>query len=264
MIYAIDFDGTIVKNAWPEIGELKPEAEAFISQIQRDGEKWILWTLRAGEKLDEAIDFLREHGLHPDAVNDNLPEVQRHWPENPNPRKVFADVYIDECNAGGLKWPKARVEEIPYWCKVGQVVYHLLYKKFGRIVEVDPHRRSFSAQFFGQKCLLGSGDPNYNFPWKIARVVPWTFRTAPVTAIKVRGINEHGYADVLSLDFHDRYDDDIDNMADFWSHRRLESFAADRYTDDFEQLNGMPCGTLKWWDGENWIKEEVNPETKEK
>lgn len=46
--------------------------------------------------------------------------------------------------------------------------------------------------------------------------------------------------------------------ARFWSNRRQESFRADRYTDDFEQLNGMPCGTLEWWDGEKWVKEGEN------
>ena len=30
MIYAIDFDGTIVENKFPEIGEIKPDAEQFI------------------------------------------------------------------------------------------------------------------------------------------------------------------------------------------------------------------------------------------
>ena len=104
-IYAIDFDGTIVEEKFPEIGELKPVAAKFIKQLQQNGHKWILWTLREGEKLDEAVKFLEAHGLHPDAVNDNLPEVQAAFAYNPNPRKVFANVYIDDHNAGGLLWP---------------------------------------------------------------------------------------------------------------------------------------------------------------
>lgn len=46
MIYAIDFDGTIVENAFPAIGELKPAAERFIREIHRKGDKWILYTMR--------------------------------------------------------------------------------------------------------------------------------------------------------------------------------------------------------------------------
>lgn len=104
MIYAIDFDGTIVENKFPEIGKFRTEACAFIRKIQARGDKWILWTLRSGEKQREALQILYDYGLYPDAVNDNLPEVKAQWPDNPNPRKIFADVYIDDHNAGGLKF----------------------------------------------------------------------------------------------------------------------------------------------------------------
>ena len=108
MIYAIDFDGTIVEDKYPAIGELKPEAEKFIRALQRRDDKWILWTMREDEKLGEAVATLCAEGLYPDAINDNLPEVKAKWPGNPNPRKIFADVYIDDRNAGGVKWPDCR------------------------------------------------------------------------------------------------------------------------------------------------------------
>jgi len=100
MIYAIDFDGTIVENKFPAIGELKPEAASFISALKERGDKWILYTMREGPVLDEALAFLRDNGLEPDAVNDNLPEMCEFY--HNNPRKVFANVYIDDHNAGGL------------------------------------------------------------------------------------------------------------------------------------------------------------------
>lgn len=258
MIYAIDFDGTIVEDKYPAIGELKPEAEKFIRALQERGDKWILWTLRGGEKLAEALRFLVANGMNPDAVNDNLPEIQEKWPCNPNPRKVFADVYIDDRNAGGVKWPDLPAETIeqknPDYFKVGQVVYRPEYKAFYRIIDVTDGGIFVTARKIGSQCCLGS---HYS-KWKKARVVPWTFRNAPDTHVKVKGINSHGYVDMISLDFDDEYDNDIDSMARFWSYRRQESFRADRYTDDFEQLNGMPCGTLKWWDGEKWVKEGEN------
>ena len=100
MIYAIDFDGTIVENAFPEIGALNPEAERFIRQIRERGDKWILYTMREGEHLEHALEYLRSINLVPDVVNDNLPEMCRFYGNNP--RKVFANIYIDDHNAGGL------------------------------------------------------------------------------------------------------------------------------------------------------------------
>ncbi len=100
MIYAIDFDGTIVENKFPEIGELNTEAARFIRTLQERGDKWILYTMREGKVLEEALAFLREKDLCPDAVNDNLPEMCEFY--HNNPRKVYANVYIDDHNAGGL------------------------------------------------------------------------------------------------------------------------------------------------------------------
>ena len=112
MIFAIDFDGTIVEDRYPEIGELKPEAEKFIRALQQRGDKWILWTMRGGEKLNEAVKFLESHGLKPDAVNDNLEIMKMEFPlGNQNPRKVFAHVYIDDRNEGGLKFSRYAFDE---------------------------------------------------------------------------------------------------------------------------------------------------------
>lgn len=100
MIYAIDFDGTIVENKFPEIGEIKPEAKEFILKLQEHGDKWILYTMREGHYLDEALEFLCNLNLDPAAVNNNLLEMCEFYGNNP--RKVYADVYIDDHNAGGL------------------------------------------------------------------------------------------------------------------------------------------------------------------
>lgn len=104
MIYGIDFDGTIVENKWPEIGALKPEAAAFIRGLKDRGDKWILITMREDEKLGEALAELAYNGLFPDAVNDNLPELCEAFKNNP--RKIYADIYIDDHNAGGLRFPE--------------------------------------------------------------------------------------------------------------------------------------------------------------
>lgn len=106
MIFAIDFDGTIVENKYPEIGDIKPEAKEFILDLQRRGDWWILYTMRDGVELHEAVVFLRNHGLIPDAINDNLPQMKDFYKNNP--RKVFANVYIDDHNAGGLRFERPK------------------------------------------------------------------------------------------------------------------------------------------------------------
>lgn len=102
MIFAIDFDGTIVENKFPEIGKLKPEAEKFIRDLKARGDKWILYTMREGKHLEAALEFLDVFDLRPNAANDNLPEMKEFYGNNP--RKVFANVYIDDHNAGGLQF----------------------------------------------------------------------------------------------------------------------------------------------------------------
>ena len=105
MIYAIDFDGTIVENKFPAIGALNPEAEKFIRELKKNGDKWILYTMREGKHLEEALAYLESIDLSPDAANDNLPELCAAFKNNP--RKVFANVDIDDHNAGGLCFSNA-------------------------------------------------------------------------------------------------------------------------------------------------------------
>ena len=106
-IYAIDFDGTIVEEKFPEIGALKPEAVEFIRHIRQNGDKWILFTLREDKYLEDAVAFLLVNDLIPDAINDNLPEKIRQWGNNP--RKISADIYIDDRNMGGLRFSEYKI-----------------------------------------------------------------------------------------------------------------------------------------------------------
>lgn len=103
-IYSIDFDNTIVRGGkFPEIGEPVAAVVEYIKKIQERGDQWLLWTNREGEPLDMALKWLEEHGLHPTEVNDNLPQMKAFF--HGNPRKPFANVCIDDLNAGGLYLP---------------------------------------------------------------------------------------------------------------------------------------------------------------
>jgi len=96
-IIAVDFDGTLCENKWPEIGEANHSLIRFLNLMKEHGDKLILYTMREGEKLQQAVDWCGSHGLTFDAINDNLPEMKAFY--GSNPRKVFANYYIDDHNA---------------------------------------------------------------------------------------------------------------------------------------------------------------------
>lgn len=93
-IYAIDFDGTLAETRFPEIIGPKEKMVEFVKAIQAAGHKTILWTSRAGEDLDNAVEWCREQGIIFDTVNENIPEHTAKWGNDT--RKVYADYYIDD------------------------------------------------------------------------------------------------------------------------------------------------------------------------
>ncbi len=101
MTIAVDFDGTIVKHRYPEIGEEIPFAVDTIKMLIRDQHRLILWSVREGELLEEAVEWCRQRGIEFYAVNRDYPEETV---EN-NPafsRKLKVDMFIDDRNVGGL------------------------------------------------------------------------------------------------------------------------------------------------------------------
>lgn len=95
-IIAVDFDGTLCENKWPEIGEPNLGLIAYLKERQAAGDKLVLWTCRVGEILKNAIAWSAEKGIIFDAVNENLPEVLE-WMGGDS-RKIFANEYIDDRN----------------------------------------------------------------------------------------------------------------------------------------------------------------------
>lgn len=103
-IIAVDFDGTIVEHAYPEIGKEMLFAIDTLKELKKRGHLIILWTHRHGKYLEEAVEYCRQRGLEFYAVNKNHPDEV--WDEN-TPRKIIADIYIDDRNVGGFPgWPE--------------------------------------------------------------------------------------------------------------------------------------------------------------
>ena len=69
MVIALDFDGTIVEHKYPAIGEEIPFATETIRMLIAERHKVILWSVREGKLLDEAVNWCRERGIEFYAVN---------------------------------------------------------------------------------------------------------------------------------------------------------------------------------------------------
>ncbi len=93
-IIAVDFDGTLVEDQFPEIGEPIENTWDLMKVAQDSGAKIILWTSRDGERLKAAVEFCTERGFHFDAINDNLDECKILFDNST--RKVYANEYWDD------------------------------------------------------------------------------------------------------------------------------------------------------------------------
>lgn len=101
MIIAVDFDGTIVEHKYPAIGKELPFAIETLKKLQSEHHKLILWSVREGKLLDEAVAFCRDRGLEFYAVNRDYPEEEKEQ-NNHFSRKLKVDIFIDDRNLGGL------------------------------------------------------------------------------------------------------------------------------------------------------------------
>lgn len=101
MTIAVDFDGTIVEHEYPAIGREIPFATETLRMLINDRHQLILWSVREGELLQEAIDWCHERGVDFYAVNRDFPEedVEKNIHFS---RKLKVDLFIDDRNVGGL------------------------------------------------------------------------------------------------------------------------------------------------------------------
>ena len=133
---AVDFDGTIVKHRYPEIGEEIPFATDTLRMLIREHHRLILWTVREGKLLQDAIDWCHERGVDFWAVNRDYPEEEAEK-NNHFSRKVKADYFIDDRNIGGL----------PEWGLIYRIINEhknyadVIREGFGKTSEQDIPRK---------------------------------------------------------------------------------------------------------------------------
>ena len=88
--YAFDFDGTIVQNKFPEIGEIIDGTVHKMNDLYKDlANIIIIWTVRSGEFERLARAFLIKNKIPFDFINEN-PIF------DPGGRKIFAHEYFDD------------------------------------------------------------------------------------------------------------------------------------------------------------------------
>lgn len=142
MVIAVDFDGTIVENRYPEIGDERPFATDTLRMLAKDKHQLILWSCREGKLLDDAVAWCRERGVEFWAVNKDYPEEE----ETKNSyfsRKIKADMFIDDRQVGGL----------PDWGTVYQMIkFHKSYEQvikesLGHVREEDFPKKKHWWQF---------------------------------------------------------------------------------------------------------------------
>lgn len=94
LIICVDFDGTCVTHEYPNIGK-EIGATEVLKQLTDKGHKLILFTMRSGKELKDAINWFEERNIPLFGVNEN-PE-QHTWTSSPKP---YAHLYIDDAALG--------------------------------------------------------------------------------------------------------------------------------------------------------------------
>lgn len=94
MVIALDFDGTVVTHEYPYIGE-DIGAVPVLKELVAAGNQLILYTMRSGKLLDDALAWFERNGIELYAVNENPEQVS--WTSSV---KVHANMYIDDCALG--------------------------------------------------------------------------------------------------------------------------------------------------------------------
>ena len=138
MVIAVDFDGTIVEHRYPSIGKELPFAIDTLRKLAEEGHRLILWTVREGQYLDDAVEFCRTRGLEFYAVNRDYPEEEKEHNQHFT-RKLKADLWIDDRNLGGL----------PDWGTIYEMIHHnLTYEDLMHRYESNDTYSSPKKNFF--------------------------------------------------------------------------------------------------------------------
>lgn len=125
---AVDFDNTLARSvsSYPDIGEEIPEAFRWLSSWRDKGVRLILWTMRTGDGLSDALSFCAARGVSFWGVNEN--PAQAIYP-HPASRKCFSNFLIDDTAIGCPLDDRGAVD----WSVMGPLADRVLNARLGRV-----------------------------------------------------------------------------------------------------------------------------------
>ena len=94
MVLGVDFDGTCTTHEYPYIGR-DIGAVPVLKQITNAGGKLILWTMRSGNQLKDAVQWFTDNDIPLYGVQRN--PTQDSWTDSP---KAYCNLYVDDANLG--------------------------------------------------------------------------------------------------------------------------------------------------------------------
>jgi hypothetical protein len=114
----VDFDGTCVTHSYPYIGK-EIGSEPILKRLTDAGHRLILFTMRSGKQLDEAVAWFNEQGIPLFGINTN--PTQSIWTKSP---KAYGHLYIDDAALGSPLVVNVAYHEKPFvdWNKVEELL----------------------------------------------------------------------------------------------------------------------------------------------
>ena len=95
LTFAVDFDGTVVRHRYPNIGDDIPHAVRVLKRIVAAGHKIIINTVRGNNTyIHDAIDWYEKHNIPLYGINKNPEQT---WTDS---NKVYANFIIDDTAIG--------------------------------------------------------------------------------------------------------------------------------------------------------------------
>lgn len=94
MEICVDFDGTCVTHEYPNVGR-DIGAQEVLNLLVEKGHNIILFTMRSGKELDDAVQWFADNNIPLYGINKN--PTQEQWTTSP---KAYGQLYIDDAALG--------------------------------------------------------------------------------------------------------------------------------------------------------------------
>ena len=91
----VDFDGTCVMHEYPRVGKDNPHCVEVLKALVEEGHRIIIFTMRSGKTLDDAVKWYEKHDIEVYGVNVN--PTQTRWTASP---KAYGQLIIDDISLG--------------------------------------------------------------------------------------------------------------------------------------------------------------------